>query len=274
MPSKYINKLSKKRVLVLGGTSGIGFCVAENALEHGAIVVVASSRQTSIDKTISRLNESYPELAANVSGQTIDLTSSDLEANIVSLLKFATNGGKDLLDHIVHTANVGVPIQPLSEFKGPESLTTSTQVGAATAILLSKHAPGKYLNMSNLSSITLTGGVNSYSPGGGWSIPAFLGMGTVGLVRALAVDLRPIRVNLVEPGAVDTELFQRTFTGEALEKFRASFRDMTLTGEIGRPEDVAEAYIYLMKDKFVTGQNILTEGGLLLAQGVKRGGKE
>lgn len=245
--------------------------MAENALEHGAIVVVASSRQSSIDKTLSRLTESYPDFAANVSGHIIDLTSPDLELNVINLLKAATNDGTHLLDHIVHTAAAGVPIQPLSEFKGPETLLTSTQVGASTAILLAKNAPGKYMNVSHTSSITLTGGVNSYAPGVGWSIPAFIGMGLIGLVRALAVDVRPIRVNVVEPGAVDTELFQKTFTGDALEHFRETFRKMTLTAHIGTPEDVAEAYIYFMKDKFATGQNIITEGGLLLAPGAQRG---
>ena len=86
-----------------------------------------------------------------------------------------------------------------------------------------------------------------------------------GLVRALAVDLKPIRVNLIEPGAIETELFRRTAQGDALEVYREKFRAMSLTGEMGTPEDMSEAYIYAMKDAFLTGQCILSEGGLLLA---------
>ena len=270
MPAKYTNKLAGKRVLILGGTSGIGFCVAENALENNAIVIVASSRQESIDKTLSRLTTSYPDLAKNISGHTIDLRAKELEENVTDLLKAATDDGKNLLDHIVHTAGDGVPIQPLSKFEGTDTLAASCQVRVNAAMFLAKHAPGKFMHISNFSSITLTGGVNSYRPGLGWTLPAFIGMGALGLVRALAVDLRPIRVNLVEPGAIDTELFQRTFTGEQLEAFRQKFKDQTLTGQIGKPEDMSEAYIYFMKDIFATGQNVLSDGGLLLAPGAQR----
>jgi len=270
MPGKYTNKLYSKRVLVLGGTSGIGFCVAENALENGATVIVASSRQESIDKTLSRLRESYPDLTGQISGHTIDLRSDDAEASIISLLDAVTNSGKDLLDHIVSTAGDGLAIEPLSAFASAEKLFGAQRVRVVAPILIAKHAPGKYLRTSNHSSITLTGGVNSYRPGNNWTIPAATGTALQGLVRGLAVDLRPIRVNLVEPGAVDTELFGKVFNEEQLEQFREEFKKQTLTGAIGRPEDVSEAYLYFMRDAFVTGQCNLTEGGLLLASGAQR----
>ena len=60
MAPKYTNKLVGKRVLVLGGTSGIGFCVAEACVEFGAIVTVASSRQEKIDKTIEAPHGELP----------------------------------------------------------------------------------------------------------------------------------------------------------------------------------------------------------------------
>ncbi|KAK5940940.1 hypothetical protein PMZ80_006217 [Knufia obscura] len=271
MPPKYINKLHNKRVLILGGTSGIGFCVAENVLENGAIVIVASSRQESIDKTLARLRESYPDSSKNVSGHVIDLRSDNVEAHIICLLDSATNNAKAPLDHIVSTAGDNVAIQPLSAFNGMETIISAQRVRYNASMLIAKHAPGKYLRRSNHSSITLTGGVNTHRPGNNWAIPASLGAALHGLVRALAVDLRPIRVNIVEPGATDTELFSRTFTDkERLEKLKEVFRKQTLTGEMGRPEDVSEAYIYFMRDRFVTGQSVLTEGGLLLAAGAER----
>lgn len=270
MPNKYTNKLHNKRVLVLGGTSGIGFCVAENALENGAIVTVASSRQESIDKTLSRLRDSYPNLTGNISGHTIDLRSDGAEESIISLLDSATNNGKDLLDHIVSTAGDSLPIQPLSAFDGTATLDKAQRVRIIAPMLIAKHAPGKYLRSSNKSTITLTGGVNTHRPGVNWLIPGYAGAGLQGLVRALAVDLRPIRVNLVEPGAVETELFSRVYAGEQLEKMLAEFKKQTLTGAIGRPEDVSELYVYFIRDSFVTGQCVLSEGGLLLAAGLAR----
>ena len=270
MPNKYTNKLHNKRVLVLGGTSGIGFCVAENALENGAVVIVASSRQESIDKTLSRLRGSYPDLTDNISGHTIDLRSDDAENAIISLLDSATNNGNAPLDHIVSTAGDSLALQPLSAFSGAATLEKAQRVRIIAPMLIAKHAPGKYLRSSNQSTITLTGGVNTHRPGVNWSIPVYAGAGLQGLVRALAVDLRPIRVNLVEPGAVETELFSRVYSGETLEKMLAEFKKQTLTGAIGRPEDVSELYVYFMRDPFVTGQSVLSEGGLLLAAGLTR----
>lgn len=268
MPNKY-SKLQDKRILILGGTSGIGFCVAENCLENGAIVIVASSRQESIDKTISRLSTSYPDFSSRISGHIIDLRSDTAETSILALLDTATNHKTHLLDHIVSTAGDSVPIQPLSAFRDATTLTDAQRVRVLAPMYIAKHAK-QYMHDSARSSITITSGVNSYMPGNGWALPALAGMAVEGLVRALAVDLRPVRVNAVAPGAVWTELFQRTFTGEQLERFKQEFARQTLVGDVGMPEDVSEAYLYFMRDAFVTGQVVLTEGGLLLAPGAQR----
>lgn len=84
-----------------------------------------------------------------------------------------------------------------------------------------------------------------------------------GMARGLAVDLAPIRVNMVSPGAVLTEIFG-TLETDNLDKMIEMFRSRTLTGEIGKPEDVAEAYLYAMKDRFLTGGFIGSNGGMML----------
>ncbi|KFY09312.1 hypothetical protein V491_08260, partial [Pseudogymnoascus sp. VKM F-3775] len=82
-----------------------------------------------------------------------------------------------------------------------------------------------------------------------------------GLSRSLALDLAPCRVNVVSPGATDTEMW-------GPEESRAQMREMisgaTLLGKPGSPEEVGEAYIYLMKDSNATGSIISTNGGSLL----------
>lgn len=102
MAPKYSNKLEGKRVLVIGGTSGIGFCVAEACVEFGAIVTVASSTQEKVEKTIERLTTSYPEAKDRVSGFPCDLAGADVEGNLKAVFEFATKDGK--LDHLVNTA--------------------------------------------------------------------------------------------------------------------------------------------------------------------------
>lgn len=267
---KYTNKLHNTRVLVLGGTSGIGFCFAENALENGATVIVASSRQSSIDRTISRFQQSYPDLPpSRVSGHVIDLRNPndlELEAGIVELLKFATNDGKHLLDHIVSTAGDALAIGGICEFAGTSTLASALRVRTVAPLFLAKHAPGKYLRVSSRSSITLTGGVNTYKPAPNWFMISLMGGAVDGMMRGLAVDLKPIRVNVVAPGAIHTELFDRSF-GEGKDGMVESFAKGTLVGKVGTPEDMSEAYVYVMRDGFLTGQTVLSEGGSLIAPG-------
>ena len=84
------------------------------------------------------------------------------------------------------------------------------------------------------------------------------------LTRALAVELAPIRVNAVCPGVVKTELLGRH--GGARSK-RAMYRDIGRklpVGRVGEADDLAEAYLYLMRESYSTGQVIVVDGGAVL----------
>ena len=83
------------------------------------------------------------------------------------------------------------------------------------------------------------------------------------MTRNLAVDLAPIRVNLVNPGAVETPLWG-AMGEEAFEGMKKGIAARLLTGRMGRPEDVAEAYLFAMRDGNCTGSVIGTDGGGVL----------
>ena len=254
--SKYTSKLFNARVLVIGGTSGIGFCIAEAALENGAFVIVAGSSEAKLSKTLERLRSAYPASNSQVSGHICDLSQTEqLEANIEALLKKAAADSK--IDHITFTAGPALNIYPVSEVT-PEAIHKTGAVRFLRPLLLAKLAP-KYLRPGHSSSITLTGGSNTDKPLPGWTLQASYGAAIEGMTRGLAVDMKPARVNMVSPGAVHTELF-----GDISEESLQRMRDISLTGTVGRPEDVAEAYIYAMKDKFITGSIIQSNGGRLL----------
>lgn len=88
--------------------------------------------------------------------------------------------------------------------------------------------------------------------------------GLHGLTRNLALDLKPIRVNLVSPGVVETELWDSTFDQEAKKKQLGEIAGQLPTGRIAQPEDVAEAYLFLMKDPSVTGTVVDSNSGAFL----------
>ncbi|KAL9609779.1 MAG: hypothetical protein Q9167_005475 [Letrouitia subvulpina] len=258
--SKYINRLRSKRVLVIGGTSGIGFCVAEAALEHGASVYVSGSKQSKIDDAISRLRTSYPGKESLVSGQACDLSQpAQLESNVQSLLAHVAAGGE--IDHIAFTAGDALNIMPVAQ-STVESIQQAGNVRFLAPLMLAKHAP-QYMSPGPASSLTLTSGTQAQRPSKNWAVVAAWGAAIEGLAKGLATDLAPIRVNCVSPGAVKTELFDG-FPPEGMEEALKTFREASLIDRVGKPENLAEAYIYTMKDEFLTGTVFQSDGGRLL----------
>lgn len=83
------------------------------------------------------------------------------------------------------------------------------------------------------------------------------------MMRGLALDLAPVRVNLISPGAVQTPLWDG-LPKEMVAGFMKMIEQRTTTGVIGRAEDVAESYLFVLKDANCTGSVIDTNGGAFL----------
>ncbi|KAF2224200.1 hypothetical protein BDZ85DRAFT_280809 [Elsinoe ampelina] len=260
--TKYTSKLHGKRILIIGGSAGIGYAVAEASLEHGAHVTISSSQPSRIDRAITSLLHSYPSAKSRLQGHPADMaTSPTLESNIVSLLDFATEKNTKKLDHIVWTAGDALAVMPLSDLT-VEKVTQAGMVRFFGPVMLGKHA-GTYLNPGPESGIVLTTGSVSERPIPGWAAPGGFATALHGLNRGLALDLKPVRCNLVSPGAVDTELWAG-MSGEERRRRFEYFGEKSTTGRVGRVEDVAEAYLYLMRDQNVTGSLVSTNAGALL----------
>ncbi|EEY18882.1 short-chain dehydrogenase [Verticillium alfalfae VaMs.102] len=282
---RYVTKLQGRRLLVLGGSSGIGFSVAEAALEHGADVIISSSNEAKLRKAVDRLrtgivNPAIPlgsgpgsenqssgsgtlsEESPRISSVTCDLANAaTLEKNIASALELATAGRTCLLDHVVFTAGA-----PLKIVKVPDATVQAVQdtnlVRVVAPIILAKLLP-LYTHQSAASSLTLTSGVTTNRPTPGWALLVSAGAAVEGLARGLAVDLKPLRVNVVSPGAVHTELFA-DIPEERLQSVLDTFKTNSLTDTVGTPGELAEAYLYCMKNTFATGSVIVADGGRLL----------
>ncbi|PCD32676.1 hypothetical protein AU210_008922 [Fusarium oxysporum f. sp. radicis-cucumerinum] len=208
MSTKYINKLNGQRVLVIGGSTGIGFAVAEAALEHGANVVISSSNQSKIDSAIERLkthinNNHLP--IRKISGKVCNLAKPEtIEANVKELLESASQDGK--LDHVVFTAGDFNP-SPSLDSATVSVISKIGMVRVMGALFVAKHL-SSYINQTNRSSFTITGTTTDSRPAGaGWSVLKAAAGGIEPMTRALCMDLKPVRVNCVTPGFVHTALF-------------------------------------------------------------------
>ncbi|OQE41349.1 hypothetical protein PENCOP_c005G05538 [Penicillium coprophilum] len=261
---KYVGRLGDKVVLIVGGTSGIGYAVAEAALEHNAIVIVAGSNPDKLEQAIAKLKLSYPSQTSKtrLRGITIDLADAEnMEENVQSLLRFAANGAS--INHVIITAaDMMPPPPPLSEIT-VHSVERSGRIRYTAPLIIAKYLP-QFMDQVSENSLTLTSGAHGHKPDPGWSaITGYIGAVET-MMKALAVDLKPLRVNVVSPGAIITEVV-REMLGPHYDMAIQMAKDKSLVGSAGTPESVAQAYLYLMKDQFVTGTVLETNGGLLLA---------
>lgn len=258
---KYTSKLANTTVLVIGGSSGLGFGVAEASIEYDvAHLYISSSSSQKLDASVSRLKASYPDIQTNITGIVCNLgDEASLEQNIATL--FSQIDRK--IDHLVFTAGEPLVPKPLAEV----NLAFMKQSGLVRffAPYFIAKLGANHLNPGPASSITITSGSVSEKPNPNWTVIASYGAGLHGMVRALALELKPVRVNLINPGAVDTELWESTMgSREVAEKAMSSMAGKLATGKVGSVEDVVESFLYVMKDKNVTGTIVRSDGGAFL----------
>ncbi|KAI9653262.1 MAG: hypothetical protein M1831_006097 [Alyxoria varia] len=259
---KYTNKLADARILVIGGTSGIGYAVAESATETGAAsVILASSNPNRLTSAVQKLQASYPSKAAGVSGHTCDIgDNATLEANVVSLLEAATSNKTAKLDHIVVTAGRFPGLMPITSLDIGKFQDAMARM--LLPMVLGKHAQ-TYMNHVRQASITFTTGSVSQKPLLGLTPMGGLATGLQGVCRGLALELKPMRVNLISPGAVLTPLIE-DLGEEIKETLVKDMEHSSTTGKMGQPEDVAETYMAAIKDYNMTGTMLSTNSGILL----------
>ncbi|KAF8172031.1 hypothetical protein K438DRAFT_1612315 [Mycena galopus ATCC 62051] len=255
------NFLLNSRTLIIGGSSGIGFAAASAALSNGSKVHITSTTAEKLSKKITQLQSLYPN--AHVSGSAADLSNTEtLEANLQSIFDAAVKETGGALDHVVYTAGDAVFGTPrLKEITAVAALNPFTvrYLGPLLVGKLVAANPGKYLKPGHSSSITLTSGLLAHRPRPGFSATIGVAGAVEVLTRALAVDLAPIRVNVVIPGVVNTELAQ----GMPMEMANM-FKAVTLTKEFGTPEGAAEAYLFCMRSALATGQGFMIDNGAMM----------
>lgn len=234
--------LAGKRVVVIGGTSGIGFAVALGARAEGADVVVASSNPQNVEAAASRLD--------GAAGLAIDVTDEgSVEKALGTLGRF---------DHLAFTAgDWGGPRRAALadlDLDAARALFAVRFWGAAT---VAKHAARA---IAADGSITLTDGMIAHRPRKGSAISTGMAGAVEHLTRGLAVELAPVRVNCVCPGLIRTGVWDSI----PEDRREAQWREMTSRqplARIGEPEEAAEAYLYLMRGGYTTGQVLRVDGG-------------
>ena len=236
--------LKNSKVVIVGGSSGVGLGVAQAAVSGGADVVI-------VGRSAEKLRTAKLSFDAGDRLKTIvaDMTSEqDVARTFDEVGPFG---------HLVSTAGTPPPGDPIGDTRMDvvRSFVDNKLVGA---VMLAKHA---VRTLKTGGSMTFTSGINKDRPPvpGGSVVSAIAGSFSY-FARALALELAPTRVNIVSPGWVDTPMWDE-LVGEAKSDFFAEMAPRLPVRKIATPADVAPAYIYLMESEFTTGETIRIDGG-------------
>ena len=235
-------ELSGSKVVVIGGTSGIGRAVAARCVALGADVVVASSSQAKVDAA-------RDDLPVGVVGAVVDVTD---EAQVAALFERVGT-----FDHLVYTAGDWGPMG--GSRLGELDLERAGDVFAVRfwgALAAAKHA---HASIVPGGSITLTDGLIAHRPRRGAAVNTAMAGAIEHLVTGLAVELAPVRVNGVCPGLIATEALA-AIPPERITTMTAR----QAVPRAGSPDEAAEAYLYLIRGTYTTGQVIRVDGGMSL----------
>jgi len=230
--------LNGAKVVVIGGASGVGFGVAAAAQMAGAEVVVGSSQA-------SRVQAAAEKLGRGASGHTVDVKD---EASVAAFFEAAGP-----FDHLVFTAGDWGHMFGATRELDIEASKARLEVRFWGAARAAKYA---IRQIAKAGSITLTGGMLAHRPMPGAPLTTASAHTTEGLAMGLARDLAPVRVNAVCLGLIMSEQVRNM--GEAMIKGFTANLPLPRGGTV---EEAAEAYLYLMRATYVTGQVVRVDGG-------------
>ena len=228
--------LSGRRVVIIGGTSGMGLATVRAASGQGADVVAAGRRPVADREPIDGVTQAQ-----------VDVTD---EASVRALFD-----GLGEVDHLFVSASPGSPGPFLEQGLGEaRSFVDGKLLGGWTC---ARYAAPR---MPAGGSITFVTGCAAVRPPGNAATVTAAFAALEALSRALALELGPLRVNTIRPGYTDSEMWSG-LPGAERDDLRRRVADALPSGRMGTPEDVAHAAVFLMTSRQTTGAVLEVSGG-------------
>jgi NAD(P)-dependent dehydrogenase (short-subunit alcohol dehydrogenase family) len=238
--------LSGQTVVVIGGSAGIGLETARRARAEGAAVILTG-------RNPERLDRAAAELGA--------LNSAAFDAlNSAALLRFFQDL-PERIDHVMVTA--GGPYYARLSDLDRERAHRDFDEHLWLPIAIAQHAVGRVRPGGTL---LFMGGTSGRSRGPGMSLMAASTAALPALIANLALEIAPIRVNLIAAGFVDTPL-SASLLGNDLDQRRNQLRAMLPIGRVVGPADVAALAVHIMTNTTLTGATYDIDGGQQLVSG-------
>lgn len=247
-----MKRFEDRVVLVTGGTSGIGKATALAFAAEGARVILAGRREQEGATVVADIRHHGGQGTFVATDVTRD---ADVRALVASALK---SYGR--LDVAVNNAGTEGVTRPITEL-GEEDWARTVDVNMKGTWLSMKHEipamterGGAIVNVATIAALVGMPGTTIY---------AASKAGVIAMTRAAAMEWagKGLRVNVVSPGAVETDMFER-FTGGD-ERAKAEFKAAHPLGRVASVAEIAEAFLWLASDgaAFITGHNLVIDGG-------------
>jgi NAD(P)-dependent dehydrogenase (short-subunit alcohol dehydrogenase family) len=237
-----MQSLRNQRILIIGGSSGIGLATAVGAIAAGATVTIASRNQEKLDAAASTLGDV---------ARTALLDTGD---NAL-VEKFFQQ--EEPWDHIVISAaqTKGGPVRSLS-------------LGDAEAAMESKfwgaYRVARAARLKEGGSLTFVSGFLSERPSATAVLQGAINAALESLARGLALELAPVRVNAISPGVIATPLWNYLPEEKRNAIFEGAASKLPVR-RVGQPQDIANAALFLMTTPFATGSTVRVDGGGVIA---------
>jgi len=232
--------LSNQRIIIIGGSSGIGLETARQAIVLGAEVIIASRSE-------QKLRQAQEKIGSRAKTYVLDTTEERQVKDFFGMI------GR--FDHLVVSA---------AETSGGSFLNSDASQARQ---LFDNKFWGQYYaakygapNVNDNGSITLFSGVVAYKPMVGSAALGAVNAAVSNLGLTLALELAPIRVNVVSPGIIETPARSR-MAEEARKQFYDTIASKLPVQRVGTAEDVAQSVLYLIRNSFVTGTVLHADGG-------------
>lgn len=240
-----MNTYEDQRVLVVGGTSGVGLATAREFATRGAATVIASRSPQRIDAAVTELSG----LPGAVTGHTLDIRSDD------DVERFATDSGE--YDHVVVTAGE----TPMGRV---DTLPLTDAYAAMDSKFWGAYRIARAVPVRPSGSLTLLAGYLSQRPGRASALQSAINAALEALARGLALEYAPLRVNAVSPGLLRTPLWQNLNPADREQMYKAAESRLPVA-RVGDPADVAQAVLFLTANAYTTGTTVYVDGGGMIA---------
>ena len=229
--------------MIIGGGSGMGLALARTMLAAGMDVTI-------VGRSTDRLSAAQTELERAAQGK-ISTVPADIgrEEDVAELFARVAR-----VDHVAVTAADATGV-----YGRTADVATATAKAIVDTKLLGAWLVGKYAAGRVTGSITYTSGINAYRPNGANTIMAAANGALASLASGLAIELAPVRVNVISPGWVDTAIWDQL----GMDK-KAAFADLAErlpARRIGSPDDIAQAFMSVISNGFITGTVLHVDGG-------------